>query len=143
MAQLAERGSLPASLVVIDLDDFKAVNDTHGHPAGDHVLIETAERMRALVRDTDVIARIGGDEFLVLCPNTSARDADTLVRRLRQDLRQPIELGDGVDVTVGCSVGTATATNLVELERLLHDADAAMYRSKRSDGGRSALAAVS
>ena len=143
MAQLAQRGSLPASLVVIDLDAFKAVNDTHGHPAGDHVLIETAERMRALVRDTDVIARIGGDEFLVLCPNTSARAADTLVRRLRQDLRQPIGLGAGVDVTVGCSVGTATATNLVELERLLHDADAAMYRSKRSDGGRSAFAAVS
>ena len=143
MAQLAERGSLPASLVVIDLDEFKAVNDTHGHPAGDHVLIETAERLRALVRDTDVIARIGGDEFLVLCPNTSARAADTLVSRLRQDLRQPIGLGEGVDVSVGCSVGTATATNLVELERLLHDADAAMYRSKRSDGARSAFAALS
>jgi diguanylate cyclase (GGDEF)-like protein/PAS domain S-box-containing protein len=143
MAQLALGGSLPVSLVVIDLDAFKAVNDAHGHPAGDHVLIETAERMRALVRDTDVIARIGGDEFLVLCPNTSAQAVDALVRRLRQDLRQPIGLGEGVDVSMGCSIGTATADTLVELERLLHDADAAMYRSKRSDGGRSALAVVS
>ncbi|MGD9701373.1 MAG: EAL domain-containing protein [Acidimicrobiia bacterium] len=143
MSSLAESRSLPASLVVIDLDDFKTVNDTHGHPAGDHVLIETAERMRALVRDSDVVARIGGDEFLVLCPNTSARDAAALVRRLREDLPLPIELACGGAVTVGCSIGMATAADVGELDRLLHDADAAMYRSKHLQRGRSALEAFS
>jgi diguanylate cyclase (GGDEF)-like protein len=84
---------------------LQAVNDTHGHPAG-----ITSDRNGGTdagigVRDTDVIARIGGDEFLVLCPNTSARDADTLVRRLRQEYRSRSRLGAGVAVTVGCSVG--------------------------------------
>ena len=123
---------LPASLVVIDLDGFKAVNDTFGHPAGDHVLVEIAERLRSVVRESDVVTRVGGDEFLVLCPRTGHRDAARLVDRLMRHLPAPIDLGDGRYVTVGCSVGVATGHDVPELEQLLHHADAAMYDAKAS-----------
>jgi diguanylate cyclase (GGDEF)-like protein/PAS domain S-box-containing protein len=132
MIELTRTASLPASLVMIDLDDFKAVNDTYGHPAGDLVLIETAERLRGLVRTTDVMARMGGDEFLVLCPHTGPRDAAALVERLGTELPRPIRLDDGTLVAVGCSIGVATADDVDGLERLLHTADAEMYRSKAS-----------
>jgi len=132
LTALAEARDLPASLVVIDLDGFKAVNDTFGHPAGDHVLVEIAERLRSVVRESDVVTRVGGDEFLVLCPRTGHRDAARLVDRLMRHLPAPIDLGDGRYVTVGCSVGVATGHDVPELEQLLHHADAAMYDAKAS-----------
>jgi len=128
------RSALPASLIVIDLDRFKQVNDTHGHPAGDEVLVCVAERMRAQVRQSDVLARMGGDEFFVLCPRTDEREAAVLAERVRAAVAEPIALADGSTVAIGCSVGVATAHSTDDLHHILHEADAAMYTEKQSSG---------
>ncbi|MEO7061419.1 MAG: GGDEF domain-containing protein [Lapillicoccus sp.] len=128
-------------LVFIDLDDFKAVNDTWGHPAGDEVLKVVTGRLTALVRSTDTVARVGGDEFVVLCRAVKDADAETLGQRIRTSLRRPIPVGAD-QAHIGASVGVLTAiantpglVPLTSAEDLLRRADTAMYRAKREGGG--------
>ncbi|HYI35317.1 MAG TPA: diguanylate cyclase [Thermoleophilaceae bacterium] len=114
-----------------DLDDFKSVNDTLGHDAGDRLLIEVAGRLKGDVRSTDTVARLGGDEFVIL--RAGARDAEQesrrLLERVEASLRRPFNL-DGQVVRSAASVGSAIADGTKEAEALLVDADAAMYRVK-------------
>lgn len=121
------------SLMYIDLDGFKAINDTHGHAAGDVVLMETAARLKETVRAVDTVARIGGDEFVVLL-DRCARDEDaTLVRKhVEGALTEPISLPEGEDdVTVGASIGLRTVQSAVDNPlSLLADADHEMYLVK-------------
>lgn len=110
LADLVERDER-FSLLFVDLDDFKAVNDTHGHRAGDRVLVAVAARLRAAVRAGDLVARVGGDEFVLVCRSTLDPDAETalLVGRVRRRLAAPIALGEapgaGPHVVVGASIG--------------------------------------
>ena len=116
----------------LDLDSFKEVNDTHGHEAGDAVLVETADRLRRSKRGSDVVARVGGDEFVIML-DAHAEGVATFVDRLRRDLEQPIAVPDGSTVSVGASIGVATAqAGLDSLAALLDEADAAMYSVKRA-----------
>jgi diguanylate cyclase (GGDEF)-like protein/PAS domain S-box-containing protein len=118
-----------------DLDGFKPVNDTLGHGAGDLVLVEVAQRLRAALRGGDALARAGGDEFTVLLRNVP--DADTAVtvcRRLGQALTEPIEVDD-TKVDVGISVGVALAAASDKADTLLRRADQALYEAKRAGGG--------
>ena len=146
-ARLAAAGR-DTSIVLLDLDGFKAVNDTLGHPAGDRVLVEVARRLRAVCRDEDLVARLGGDEFVVLLGATAAAPeadaaAETLSRRLVEVLAQPFHLADRI-VTLGASVGLAHARAQDEGEQaadgageaLLRDADVAMYAAKAAGKGR-------
>ncbi|WP_433614863.1 diguanylate cyclase [Dactylosporangium sp. CA-139114] len=119
---------VPASVLVLDLDGFKAVNDTLGHAAGDELLRVTAARLRAEVRDHDLVARLGGDEFLVLLHDTDAHRAHEVAARLRAALTEPVRLGAGT-VSVDASIGTATARD-GDLDNLMRVADAEMYRIK-------------
>ncbi|TNM68769.1 EAL domain-containing protein [Streptomyces sp. NP160] len=123
------------ALLFVDLDGFKAVNDTHGHRAGDEVLRAVAGRTTSCVRSSDVVGRLGGDEFVVVL--TSARDQDdvmALARRLVADLSAPMT-ADGHEVAVGASVGAAWSPDgQAEADVLLHEADTAVYRAKA--GGR-------
>jgi diguanylate cyclase (GGDEF)-like protein len=119
----------------MDLDRFKAVNDTLGHPVGDKLLQAVAARMRACVRDSDIIARLGGDEFAVLqVPSESTADATSLARRLIDAVSVPYHI-EGHDISVGISIGIAVVpgdgTNSDELMRKV---DKALYRSKGHGG---------
>ena len=121
----------PTTLLLLDLDGFKEVNDRHGHEAGDAVLVAAAERLRQVCRDSDMVARLAGDEFVVLCPEElSAGDQVALTSRIREALarRVPIE---GGDVAVSASIGIATSHPGEPLTELVRTADARMYEDKR------------
>ena len=122
----------PWSVLFVDIDGFKAVNDLHGHAVGDIVLTALADRLRAQLRPQDTAARLGGDEFAVLCAGTDETAAATLVATLSAALAAPVDV-DGTPVTVTVSIGAATSTpgEPVDTHALLRDADTAMYETKR------------
>jgi diguanylate cyclase (GGDEF)-like protein len=119
------------ALHYVDLDGFKAINDLHGHPVGDALLRQVAERMKGTVRADDMVARLGGDEFVVLQTDLGHPDeAQMLARRLIRDLSAPYEI-EGKPLKISASVGIALGTDFgLDLERLLACADCALYRSK-------------
>ncbi len=127
----SERQPASFALLCIDLDRFKAVNDTLGHAAGDRLLQRVGERLRALVRAGDTVARVGGDEFtLIQCGLRQPEEAVVLAERLVHDLSQPYELG-GREVQIGASVGIALAPlHGCDPDRLLGFGDAALYDAK-------------
>lgn len=119
------------SLLYLDLDNFKPVNDTLGHEAGDLLLKELADRIRSLLRAPDLAARMGGDEFAILLPGVDGEAAQRVAERLREELEQPYVL-DGTPVVCPASVGIAVQPEHGQtLTSLLNAADAAMYRAKR------------
>jgi diguanylate cyclase (GGDEF)-like protein len=124
-----ERTGTPWSLVAVDLDGFKQVNDRSGHNAGDRLLVATADRWRAVLRSDDVLARIGGDEFVLLLPADPAQAVAT-VDRLRQCT--PPE--------VGVSAGVAPWFRTTGLDEAMHEADIALYEAKRGGRGRTVTA---
>jgi diguanylate cyclase (GGDEF)-like protein len=126
----ASRGELPPAVLLVDLDGFKAVNDHHGHRAGDAVLIETAHRLQSAVRGTDTVARLGGDEFVVLCEGLDEAGAAEVVQRIQAALTQPITLDD-YQATLGASIGVVVARQNEAADALLDRADEAMYAAKR------------
>jgi len=133
--QLHRRDLRPLGLIYLDLDGFKAINDTHGHEAGDAVLRAAAERLRAITRPGDTVARLGGDEFAVLVEDGG--DAGTVVARLLDALTQPAVIGRH-SVSLGGSVGLTELTPdaaPVSPAEFLRRADAAMYQAKRSGKG--------
>jgi diguanylate cyclase (GGDEF)-like protein len=120
----------------LDLDQFKAVNDTFGHPVGDKLLKIVAERLRALVRDTDTIARMGGDEFVIVqAPITDPAEATSLAQRVIASISAPFEI-DGHQAVIGASVGIAVGPgDGLRPDRLLRNADLALYRAKGDGRG--------
>jgi diguanylate cyclase (GGDEF)-like protein len=118
------------SLLYVDLDHFKEINDSFGHSAGDELLRQLGPRLIARLRDTDVLVRVGGDELAVLIPDTNPDYAAGVAQRLIADLDQPFEL-DKISVRVGASIGIANApTDATDSAGLLRCADLAMYRAK-------------
>lgn len=123
-------------VVLIDLDNFKTVNDTLGHAAGDALLIEVTARLKELVRKTDVVARLGGDEFAILVPAVECRsDIEELGQRVIRDLTA-IRKVDGAEIVIGASIGAALVPDdATDIDSLLKCADLALYRAKQSDKG--------
>jgi diguanylate cyclase (GGDEF)-like protein len=134
----AVRTSAPLAVALLDLDRFKRINDTHGHLVGDQVLKQIADTMTAVLRDYDLAGRFGGEEFVMLLPQTRAADAFRIAERVRAHISQlPIYAGDGTDaervpVTVSIGVAALDAGSRRELTELLAAADAALYRAKAS-----------
>ncbi|NGM34602.1 diguanylate cyclase [Methylobacterium sp. DB0501] len=123
----------PLSLIAIDLDLFKAVNDRHGHRAGDRALVHLVAILRAGLRGPDAIGRVGGDEFLVLLPGTDLDRAGAIAARLREALRRtPLTLDDGTVLTLSMSCGAASYRDGMGFEDFVHAADTALYRAKRA-----------
>lgn len=129
----ARRYRLPLSCLMLDLDHFKRVNDTHGHLAGDAVLRQLGATLRLSVRSTDVVGRYGGEEFLVLLPQTPLSGARTLAERIRWVVEQTVFDAGGVRVRCTVSIGVATAPQgePPDLDRLVGAADEALYLAKR------------
>jgi diguanylate cyclase (GGDEF)-like protein len=137
----ATRTSSTVAVLYLDLDGFKAINDTCGHAAGDELLIGVARRLREAARLGDTVGRLAGDEFVVICDDTPEAEAIALAERLVAVLEHPYPLSAGIS-RVGASIGIATAAHHADPERLLQDADAAMYRAKRGSGRAAATAAT-
>lgn len=127
---LAAHANKPLSLIFVDLDGFKGVNDRHGHGAGDTVLKVVAARLQGEVRPSDIVARLGGDEFAVICPGLPAETAPLIAERLVNAVRERITVGQ-TRIVVGATAGSATTPPAPsDPAGLLAAADAAMYRDK-------------
>lgn len=126
------------ALIFVDLDRFKAVNDAHGHQAGDRLLIQVAIRLRECLRASDTAARVGGDEFIVLLHGIrDAEDAQAVAQKIRAHLQEPYDLGEGLIVNSSASLGVVIdPPNGLDAAALNHHADQAMYRSKQRGGNR-------
>jgi diguanylate cyclase (GGDEF)-like protein len=133
-AAKADATAARLALLFIDLDGFKPVNDTYGHAVGDRVLEQVGARLKATSRGKDVVARVGGDEFLLLlCNVTSEQAVAQVAARLIASLSQPFSV-EGREVAISASVGVATYPDGCSHPKLIARADAAMYASKRSGG---------
>jgi diguanylate cyclase (GGDEF)-like protein len=128
----AKRSQGHAALIFVDLDKFKPVNDRHGHAAGDQLLQAVAHRLRTCVRESDTVARVGGDEFVVLLPSiTLAQDAMQVAEKMHARLRAPFHLPTGQSVQISSSAGVALYPDHGQDEATLsHHADVAMYAAK-------------
>ncbi|GIF18006.1 diguanylate cyclase (GGDEF)-like protein/PAS domain S-box-containing protein [Actinoplanes tereljensis] len=125
-------GPEPVTVLLLDLDDFKLVNDNLGHSAGDELLSTIAERLRSVVRPADMLARLGGDEFAILLRDLDPTDASGLAERLLAIAREPIRLASR-DISCSLSIGLAVSTGgEIGAEQLLGNADLAMYAAKRA-----------
>ena len=134
----ARRRDSTLAVLMIDVDHFKQINDTHGHATGDVVLQELAEIMRATARDTDVLARVGGDEFVVVLPDTGRQGAITFAERLRCNVAEHrVQAGDQrLEITISVGVALAKGSDPFSIEQLLGEADRALYKAKSSGRNR-------
>jgi diguanylate cyclase (GGDEF)-like protein len=130
------RHGTPVSLILFDIDHFKAINDTRGHLAGDKVLTTFANHLQALVRTEDVLARYGGEEFVVLCRDTTADKAAVIAERIRKttETLAVVHSNDPIRITVSAGIAMIPHTNIPDVDRFVAAADEALYQAKR--GGR-------
>jgi diguanylate cyclase (GGDEF)-like protein/PAS domain S-box-containing protein len=126
-------------VLFLDLDRFKVVNDGLGHAAGDQLLVQVAHRLREAMRPEDIVARQGGDEFVVLCRGADVDIALAVASRVLDVLHQPVTTINGSEVVVGASIGVALGGPGDHAELVLRDADTAMYAAKGTGGGRARL----
>jgi two-component system, cell cycle response regulator len=130
--RLARRTGRALTLVYLDLDRFKAVNDAHGHHVGDRGLLKITEILKATFRGSDILARVGGDEFAVLALEASGEDAEMLVRRLREGVDAFNEAAaEPFQLSISVGVARYEDASRIRLDELLARADAAMYEEKR------------
>jgi diguanylate cyclase (GGDEF)-like protein len=135
---LAERHSLPLSIVMIDLDKFKDINDRHGHAAGDHLIKAFADCVRITVRKTDMAFRYGGDEFIIALPQATVEQAEQVVQKLRQAY-MAVDFSDAIahlehqpTLSIGV-VERSSAGNINTLPAMLNAADSALYEAKKAN----------
>lgn len=139
MAQASRRGT-PTSAVMVDIDHFQGVNDSFGHEVGDHVLRQVAEVLSRLCRSSDVVARTGGEEFLLILPETELEAARILAERIRAAIGERPLLVDFQRIGITVSLGVACMAGGVNMDELSQEANRAMYLAKR--GGRNRVASV-
>jgi len=139
------RDERPMAVIFLDLDGFKAINDELGHNIGDDVLVHTAQRLRAAVRQGDTIARFGGDEFIVICADTDTGTAVRIADRIRDAVRQPlpnIPPALPLTVSVGVAMHHPNGRGSPDPDAIIRNADTAMYRSKRDGKDRNTVVQI-
>jgi diguanylate cyclase (GGDEF)-like protein/PAS domain S-box-containing protein len=135
------RSGHPCAVMMLDIDKFKSINDSYGHDAGDVVLCAMVTTCKASVRAVDMVARWGGEEFLILLPDTEAAAAVTAAERLRETIAaKSVSVGNGTVIAVTVSIGVAVPINN-DLHELLHQADSALYKAKAHGRNQVVLAA--
>ena len=149
LTEVLAAGPGPIGVLYVDLDRFKPVNDRHGHATGDHVLQAAARRMERAVRPSDAVARIGGDEFVVVLADEPGSGGDhravaeQVADRVLRELCRPVRVNE-VDIDLAASIGIAVAAEhgdgRTDVDGLLAAADAAMYVAKRAGGRQARLA---
>ena len=133
----AVRHGAPLSLLMIDVDHFKSVNDSHGHPAGDFVLARLAQLIAAALRTEDLFVRYGGEEFAILCRGVKLDNASVLGRRLRALIESSVFEFDGKRIPITVSIGVAACVRTTDAgAQLVSDADSALYEAKRAGRNR-------
>lgn len=137
----ARRHERPLSLIFYDIDHFKKINDTHGHLAGDFVLQQVARMTEPFLRPEQIFARVGGEEFAILCPETQLEGAEALAEKLRVRFAQERYRYVDTEIELSCSFGVAASAGLRSADALYHLADEAMYASKTA--GRDRVTALS
>ncbi len=135
----AGRDGTSVAVLLLDVDQFKTINDSLGHEAGDDLLVALSARLLDVTRGSDTVARLGGDEFVVLCEVESEEEAFAIADRIADAWEQPIRVGTGGEVFVSASIGIALAQEHQTAEKMLREADAAMYRAKEGGRGRSEM----
>lgn len=146
IAKQSKKTGQEFAVMMIDIDHFKSINDNHGHAAGDAVLIELADRLRNNLRAIDLIARVGGEEFLVALPHSTAEQAQTAANRLCRLVNQkhfrvgPQKRPLRVTISVGVAVGCAESTDMICADDMCHQADGALYVAKSTGRDRVSLA---
>lgn len=141
LLQLAVRHSRPFSVILVDIDHFKSINDTCGHAVGDEVIQRLADHMRSSLRSSDIVARIGGEEFLLILPETPLRSAVVVAEKLRREIAaSPLAegaapLGNRLSVSLGAAE-LETNEETVSLEELMSRADSALYHAKNTGRNR-------
>lgn len=135
-----DKAGAPLSLIVADLDYFKKINDTYGHPAGDAVLVKVASRLRSCIRPQEALGRYGGEEFLIVLPGSSSATAMAVAERMRQAIAsQPEVIGDTtLNLTISAGIASTDSFPTATTEELINRADVALYAAK--DGGRNRVA---
>ncbi|PIQ89344.1 MAG: hypothetical protein COV72_03595 [Candidatus Omnitrophica bacterium CG11_big_fil_rev_8_21_14_0_20_42_13] len=140
--EFSSRHSLSLSLIIIDIDYFKSINDAYGHAAGDRVLVEFSSFLKALLRRTDILTRYGGEEFVVIMPQTNKRDALSIANRLIAQINKQIFKVASSFIKIKVSIGIAdfsVSNNLVTTKAIFDAADKALQRAKDAGGNRAAV----
>ncbi len=142
--KLANRYQRPLSFLMIDIDHFKRVNDTYGHHAGDLVLAALSNVMKGCLRETDILGRIGGEEFAIILPETGLDQTAELAERLLEKVRTTtIEIEFGRKISLTTSIGVATVPSLsVDVDKTMKEADKALYEAKSEGRDRCCFAAI-
>jgi diguanylate cyclase (GGDEF)-like protein len=134
------RNGSPLSLIIIDLDHFKKVNDKYGHHAGDAILVHAVSKFRNIVRESDLVARLGGEEFVIVLPNSGLDVASHIAERLRSSFKKNVLRFEGQSIPVTSSFGVAGHNGKgIDFEELLRQADEALYRAKEQGRDRVVL----
>jgi diguanylate cyclase (GGDEF)-like protein len=136
----AARFEQELAFALLDIDHFKLVNDTYGHPTGDRVLKSISRLLQQRLRKTDVIGRYGGEEFAIILPNTDSLAATQVIEELRAGFAQVRQQGDGVEFRTTFSAGIATYPRYADAAQLNNTADKALYRAKHNGRNRVVLA---
>jgi diguanylate cyclase (GGDEF)-like protein len=132
---LAQRNSSEISVIILDIDKFKTINDTYGHKVGDDVIISLAELLKSRQRKSDIISRFGGEEFVVLLPFTKLEDATNLAEKIRETVQeQKVKIDDEIEIqfTVSIGVSNVDIKNEINVEKSLIRADEALYEAKQN-----------
>jgi len=131
-ATRADRGESPLCVALLDIDNFKRLNDTHGHQAGDHALIHLINVIKETLRPSDSVARYGGEEFVIILPDTDIASAETIISRLQRELTKKFFLHENDRILITFSAGVALRAQMEDQEDVVGRADKAMYQAKEA-----------
>ncbi len=139
----SQRMKTPLSVLILDLDNFKEVNDRYGHVAGDYLLREMTTRLQGLLRSADILARYGGDECAIILPDTSLEEAQVIAGRIQKAFAsEPLTVQDFDPIRITLSIGAAQYEEKFTPEDFIHTADQALYEAKKAGGNQARFAAA-